>query len=194
MKSLAEIEAFIDALPPVRGPVQKRRAWRKKTFTRTLPLIGGFLCLLLVVVLILSGMMQVLVVLSGSMQPTLAAGDVVVIIDTPVEQLVVDDVITYQSPENPGRLMTHRITSIQTEAGGWVCQTKGDANEHPDNYKVSADNVVGRMVVSVPYLGTVAQVSRSVVGYVLLVLIPGVLVVCSEIRNIYKKQKNDVNF
>lgn len=133
--------------------------------------------------------MQVLVVLSDSMQPTMTAGDVILIVETPVEVLQIDDVITYHSPENPGRLMTHRITGITDDDGSRMFQTKGDANEQADTYLVSADTVVGRMVVSIPYLGTIAQVSRSVVGFVLLVLIPGIFVISAEVYGIVKKEK-----
>lgn len=144
---------------------------------------------LLVAVLVITGKIQILVVLSSSMQPTFTAGDVIITVDTPVSLLKTNDIITYHSPDNTNQLVTHRIVHTINTNTGLAFQTKGDANEQPDRDMVSADKVVGRMVVSIPYVGAVAQVSRSSVGYVLLVLIPGIFVISAEVYSIVKKEK-----
>ena len=136
-------------------------------------------------------MLQVLVVLSGSMQPTFTAGDVIVTVDTPVHSLQVNDIITYRSPDNPKSLMTHRIVNIIKDSQGLTFQTKGDANENPDQYVVSSKLVVGRMVLTIPYVGYVAQVSHSFIGFLLLVLTPGTVVICAEVVSIVKERKKN---
>jgi signal peptidase I len=62
--------------------------------------------------------MPVLVVLSGSMEPALATGDVV--IESRISPLdeKVGDVVTVRDPERPERLITHRVRSIRPRALG----------------------------------------------------------------------------
>jgi signal peptidase len=135
-------------------------------------------------------MLQILVVLSGSMQPTLHAGDVIITVNTPVRSLQVNDIITYRSPDNAKSLVTHRIINIHDDGQVLTFKTKGDANEDPDQYVVSSDLVVGSMVLSVPYVGYVASISHSFIGFLLLVLAPGIVVICGEVVSIVKKEKS----
>jgi hypothetical protein len=53
----------------------------------------------------------------------------------------------------------------------------------------SSDLVVGRMVLTIPFVGHVASVSHSFLGFFLLVLAPGILVICGEIFSIVRKEK-----
>jgi len=107
-----------------------------------------------------------------------------------VDSLRINEVITYWSAENPGTLMTHRIIEIHDVGPALVFQTKGDANEDPDKYVMSASQVVGRMVFRIPYVGVVAQLSHSALGFVLLVLAPGIVVIGAEVYSIVKKEQN----
>jgi signal peptidase len=188
MRSIQEIESIIDSLPVPRVTPKKTHTKRRKPLWKTLTLIGISLCTILVAIMVLTGMLQVLVVLSGSMQPTFTAGDVIVTVDTPVHSLQVNDIITYWSPDNMKSLVTHRIVNIINDSQGLAFQTKGDANEGVDQYVVPAELVVGRMVLTIPYVGHVASISHSFIGFLLLVLAPGIVVIGAEVVNIVKKK------
>jgi len=86
--------------------------------------------------------------------------------------------------------VTHRIVNISKNNQGLVFQTKGDANEEPDQYVVSSELVVGRMVLTIPYVGHVASISHSFLGFLLLVLAPGIVVIGAEVVSIIKKKKS----
>lgn len=189
MRSIQEIESIIDSLPAPRVSPKITQTKKKKSLWKTLTLIGISLCTILVALLVLTGMLQVFVVLSGSMQPTFTAGDVIVTVDTPVHSLQVNDIITYRSPDNMKSLVTHRIVNIIKDSQGLTFQTKGDANEDPDQYVVSSELVVGRMMFTIPYVGHVAMISHSFLGFLLLVLAPGTVVICAEVMSIVKKEK-----
>jgi signal peptidase I len=189
MKSIQEIESIVDSLPPPRITLKITKSRRRKPLWKTLMLVGISLCAILVALMVLTGMLQILVVLSGSMQPTFHAGDVIVTVDTPVHSLQVNDIITFRSPDNPKSLMTHRIIKILYDTQVLTFQTKGDANEDPDQYVVSSEQVVGRMVLAIPYVGYVGQISHSFIGFLLLVLAPGIVVICGEVFSIVKKEK-----
>jgi signal peptidase I len=104
---------------------------------------------------------------------------------------------THHSAENTdeeektisGYLVTHRIVGRINGECGTAFQTKGDANEGVDQYLVSSDLVVGRMVFAIPYIGYVASISHSFLGFLFLVLAPGSIVICAEVASIKKKEK-----
>jgi signal peptidase len=189
MKSIQEIEIFVDSLPSSRISPRTTKTRKRKQLWKTLTLIGISLCAILVVCMVLTGMLQILVVLSGSMQPTLHAGDVIVTVETPVHSLEVNDIITYHSPDNIKSLMTHRIVNIISDSQTLAFQTKGDANEDPDQYVVSPKQIVGRMVFIIPYIGYIASISHSFIGFLLFVLTPGRVVICAEVFSIIKKKE-----
>lgn len=87
------------------------------------------------------------VVLSGSMEPEIRTGSIC-LIDTgyPYDELQLGDVIAFTN----GRIsVTHRIYEFRDG----LIRTKGDANDSPDQYFISAGNYLGRYVGSVPFAG-----------------------------------------
>lgn len=86
------------------------------------------------------------VVTSGSMSPTIAAGDVVLVMARP--RIEPGDIVTF---ERPGAgLVTHRV--VGTDPSGALL-TKGDANRTMDPTPVSPDDVVGVTRFAVPVVG-----------------------------------------
>ena len=114
------------------------------------------------------------VVLSGSMEPTLSPGDVVIVDATAT--VGIGDIITYDTGDQVPT--THRV--IDERDGGY--QTKGDANENVDSGLVAFESVIGRTIITIPFVGYVILWANSPVGYVLLVVIPLVLLGVSELR------------
>lgn len=89
------------------------------------------------------------VLTSGSMQPAIDPGDVV-LTSTAVHPLDPGTVIVFENPNKPGSLITHRI--IENLPDGSY-RTKGDANAQADVSPVAQDTVVGRGVTLVPAVG-----------------------------------------
>lgn len=81
------------------------------------------------------------VISTGSMQPAIKPGDIILTNDA-VDRaaLGAGTVITYEHPNEPGFLVTHRIAALN-EDGTYA--TKGDANRVDDPYVVAPDNIVG---------------------------------------------------
>lgn len=87
------------------------------------------------------------VVTTGSMQPAINPGDIV--LSAPPEDGVRLDegtVITFEDPVREGALITHRI-DVVNEDGTYT--TRGDANSSADSYQVAPDEIrgVGRLLV-----------------------------------------------
>lgn len=99
-----------------------------------------------------------LTVLSASMEPTYSPGDLIVVKPTPVEDIRIGEVITYQlRSEEPTRI-THRVITRTTAANGTTTfTTQGDANPTPDENPVTEVQVVGTIWYHVPALGWITH-------------------------------------
>src|SRR3990167_11396505 len=99
----------------------------------------------------IAGNYQIKMVESGSMEPSIKVGSVVVV--KPSESYEAGDVITYEGgfrDERGGGIpVTHRIVEKKTEGGSLAYVTKGDANDDPDNRVVRERQIIGRVLFDV---------------------------------------------
>lgn len=86
---------------------------------------------------------SILRVVSGSMEPTIYAGDYILVEKIDCDQLQEGDIITFYSEDDSiyGMPNTHRIVSVN-EDGSFV--TKGDANSIADETTVTPDRLIGK--------------------------------------------------
>lgn len=126
------------------------------------------------------------IVKSGSMEPIIPTGALVVTQYTHPVHLKKDDVITFIRPTEERDFITHRILDINTRNDYTSIQTKGDNNKTPDNWKVGGGNVVGKVNFMIPYLGYILTFVQSKVGILLFILIPAIYILVEEISNIIK--------
>jgi len=123
-------------------------------------------------------------VYTGSMEPAIPVGSIVVIKPVNPETLKTGDIICFKLSEPPS--ITHRIINITNE--GFV--TRGDANEDPDQWTVKKENVIGKVILTIPYIGYIGYFVRTPIGLILLIILPASLIIILEIRNIIKELKN----
>ena len=90
------------------------------------------------------------VVVSGSMEPRLSPGDVVLTRPVLPQDLQPGQVLLFPDPEGADRLVLHRLVSFD-ERGDLV--TRGDANQSNDSTHVPISSVIGAAQVGVPYVG-----------------------------------------
>lgn len=103
---------------------------------------------------------QSLAVLSGSMEPEIPVGSLVLAKEVDVTELESGDVITYRLTGNT--LVTHRIVEKNAEEAQLI--TKGDANDAPDAAPVAFGNVIGEVKMHFPYLGYLTMYIRTPLG------------------------------
>ncbi|MBP1971187.1 signal peptidase [Virgibacillus natechei] len=132
---------------------------------------------------------QLKTVLSGSMEPEIQTGSIIAVesIDGSEEAATLQngDVITFVEEEN--RLITHRITEVDTTENGVLYTTKGDNNNAVDSNPVLAENVVGVYSgVTIPYVGYVVNFAQSPEGSALLLILPGMLLFGYSIVSIWR--------
>ncbi len=71
-----------------------------------------------------------------------------------------------------GELIVHRAMAKQLTGGKWFFTTKGDANSSQDPEQVSQDDVIGRVVLRIPWVGHLALFMRnSSAIYIILAII-----------------------
>ena len=92
---------------------------------------------------------------TNSMQPAIAAGDVVVDKEVPAHDLRPGQIASIPDPGLGGRLVTHRVVSVSTAGDRTTIVTRGDANDSSERWVVPADRTVKRMVTKVPWIGHV---------------------------------------
>lgn len=94
------------------------------------------------------------IVISGSMEPSISAGDMLIIKNQSAYQI--GDVVTYQWGNS---LCTHRIVEID----GNTMITKGDANNVADE-PTSMSLIEGKVVFKIPTLGNLVLFLKTPIG------------------------------
>lgn len=157
----------------------------------------GFLILLIIVgAFVLQAFPQLvgadhsLVVQSGSMEPAIKTGAVVFITQAPPEEVAIGDVITYS--DDGGNLVTHRVVDkiSSTTSFRWI--TKGDANEDPDAEPVYHPDYVGTVMFHIPLIGYIISFSQTRLGWGLMVVVPVMLLILSELWSLWKAGTTEV--
>lgn len=139
--------------------------------TAALLVVAG-LAVVLVVVPKATGSVP-LTVLTQSMAPALPPGTLVVVRPTPVDDIHVGDVVTYQIRSGDPAVISHRVVAVASSSdGSRTFTTKGDANARADPPVASAQ-VHGVVWYSVPGLGYVNQAVNGSRGW----LVPAIATV-----------------
>lgn len=151
-------------------------------------LVGG---LLAAMVLPLAFGARPYTVLSGSMEPAIAAGDLVVAQRTAPSEVRVGDVVTFEDPKRGNRLTTHRVGGIRRSGGKVEVVTKGDANNTTERWRAPADGEVGRVAYRVPWVGNVTVFAGTPLGFALMVAVPLLLLAINELMRIWRPRSGD---
>ena len=116
-------------------------------------------------------------VVSGSMEPTIGTGSVVLTQKVAVKDLAVGDVVMFERPDDGDAQVVHRIAELEPSQGGPLIRTKGDANATKDPWQVTPQGDTAWVARgSVPYVGYVALATRTAVGQHALFTTAGLLI------------------
>ena len=118
------------------------------------------------------------VVLSGSMEPVLSVGDLIIVREA--ESYQKNDIVVFQDKDS---LVVHRIVATDDK----TVTTRGDANQVADE-PVSISAVKGKVLFWIPYLGKVVGALKTPVGTICMVLAAIALI---EIPHRNEKKKDD---
>lgn len=164
---------------------------------KALGFILKFIGILVIVLVILVGLMSFLPrvlgyetanIVSGSMEPAIPVGSLVLAEKTEGETLENGDIIMFLSGTTA---VTHRVISNDREEG--TVRTKGDANEQEDMLPVLYDRILGKVILHVPVLGDILQFFTPWLGKVcaLIVLATGAVLAWLGGRASHSAQKKN---
>lgn len=154
--------------------------------------LGAGLGLLLAVAVPLAFGLRPLTVLSGSMEPAIGTGDVVVVERIEPREAHVGDVVTFRDPEHSGRLITHRVRRIHARDGELRFTTKGDANNSVERWSLSPEGELSRVHFHVPAIGYVLSWTRTKFGRLAIFVIPLLLLGLYELFRIWRPRREEV--
>ena len=112
------------------------------------------------------------VILSGSMEPELNIGDVIISKKVEESELHEGDIISFRANNS---IVTHRIIGINESEGKKNYTTKGDNNNTEDLEKVTFDKIEGRFVCKIPKIGNITFFLRNkvvlIIAFLLILLL-----------------------
>ena len=120
-------------------------------------------------------------VVTGSMEPTMHVGTMMITRETPISQIRENDIVCFRSQNSMiwGSIVTHRVMDvIELEDGSILLETKGDANTVADGYYVKESNLVGKVIWYTGDDSTLASIFNfftSEVGFLACIVFPGLL-------------------
>lgn len=159
-----------------------KRIWN--IFTTILVAAVVILALLLVGVRAFG--LQVYAVLSGSMEPTYHTGSLIYVQKTTPEQIQVGDPITFVMDESLV-VATHRVAEVHEEEGYFT--TKGDANDAVDGSPVLFENLIGKPVFTIPYLGYLSDFIQKPPGMYVAIGVGGVILLLAFLPDLLGGRK-----
>ena len=115
----------------------------------------ALVCILLILVLLNSGLIkyQTLVIGSNSMKNFMEKGDIVLIEHLEKDErynVKVGEILVYKYD---GKIICHRVTKRLERSEQIYYKTKGDNNEKEDAIIISRDQVIGKILLRVKYIG-----------------------------------------
>lgn len=123
-------------------------------------------------------------VVSGSMEPTIKIGDII-LVDTNDKNYKVNDIVTFYDIN--GSFVTHRIVSIDNDQ----MVTKGDNNNTVDS-KTNLNKIIGKYVCKVPFVGLLFASLKNPVMLTLILAI-GILFCYMVSTDKYGNPKDTLN-
>lgn len=93
------------------------------------------------------------IVLSGSMEPSIPTGSIV-LVDTTEKDYRIGDIISYKIED---QIVTHRI--VKMENG--IYKTKGDSNEREDSVSLNRSQIIGKIKIFIPKVGYLISYLKS---------------------------------
>ncbi len=122
---------------------------------------------------------------SGSMEPAIMTGDVIMV-QGGASKYNLNDVITFH--DSNGRTVTHRVIAVNANGNGKY-STKGDANRSGDEGEIALSQITGKVVLVIPRLGYFVSFSKTPTGLMVLVLLPAVFFALDELIKMLKNVK-----
>ena len=119
----------------------------------SLAVLGALVLVLFVMVAMTLAGFRFLIVRSGSMEPAIGTGDVVVVKTVRPAEVSAGQVVTFRDATRDHHLVTHRVASVVRVDGRFDFVTRGDANTAEERWSVAVGGSIGVVRATIPMIG-----------------------------------------
>lgn len=137
-------------------------------------------------------------VVTGSMQPTLNVGDVILIKGVENQgDIDVGDIVTYKSTQGAfaGSYITHRVVQIVINNGEYQYIMRGDDNPANDTEYINLEKVTGVYIKNIVFIQFLFGVLSNPIIFILIVVVPLLIILMMQVVNVIKslneKEQNE---
>lgn len=135
--------------------------------------------------------------ISSSMEPTLHIGDLLIVqggVDAKdiIAKPITGDIIVFRRPGKPEEFVVHRAIGKFKRGGRYYFTTKGDNNPVPDSWIVPEENIIGKVIWVIPYLGYVKIYLGTSWGIATIIILLGVIVIVETLPTIKNDEKRKI--
>ena len=131
------------------------------------------------------GGFRIFTVATGSMVPKYEVGDVLISKEIDPSEIKVGDDIVYKGKEGSfnGKVVTHRVISIEEQGGEYHIITQGIANEQADP-EITDEQVYGKIIYKVKTLSFISKMVSNIFIFYFFIFIPIAILIVKQIRQI----------
>ncbi len=135
--------------------------------------------------------MSAMVVVSGSMEPEIPVGSVILVKKCEPADVAEGDIISFYSRDESirGQINTHRVIGIEELDGQYQFETKGDANVSSDAVAVLGEDLIGRVIGISSIFGKLAKIVSSRLGMLLVIVVPLAIIFALNAKDVAKIYK-----
>lgn len=147
------------------------------------------ICIILVTPLLIYGLPFLVgadksyTVMGGSMVPALNPGDLILVKEAEPSAINVGDIV---SAAKSAEVYTHRVVEKKLVDETYMFKLKGDANEDPDPQFLDASQLIGKVILTIPFSHLYTPY-----GFFMLTVTPAILLIGKQVYRIYDIVKND---
>jgi signal peptidase len=125
------------------------------------------------------------VIVTGSMEPHIHVGDIVVGHRVSPARVHVGDIVIFRDPGGSGRELAHRVIAVQAVGRRAAIATRGDANTTVERFSVPLSGHIGLITYRIPALGYGLAYAAKPAARIALVTIPALVLGFVELRRIW---------
>ncbi|MBN2240840.1 MAG: signal peptidase I [Dehalococcoidales bacterium] len=123
-------------------------------------------------------------VTSRSMEPFIPVNSLIIAKPAEMEDIEVGDVILFNPPFWNEGMIAHRVAEI--DPGPPInFITHGDANLAPDSNRVRAENLYGKVILTVSNLGNFINFVKETAGFIVMIVVPSLIVLAAYLFSVW---------
>lgn len=136
-------------------------------------------------------------VVTGSMEPTIPTGALLVTKQVDIGQIEMNDIVCFRTQETAiwGKIVTHRVVQRLELEGEVLLRTQGDANLVADGYMVTRSNLIGKVIWHTgdeSVLASIFSFFTNKVGFLGCIVIPCLLLAGLVLRDCVTNIRNEL--